>query len=1010
MDDRNYIYDAFISYRHRPVDKEIAIRLQSLLENYHPPKGIKGHAIRIFRDQSELPTSNDLGSDIRNALEQSNYLIVICSEATRESHWCMEEIRQFKALHGGATSHILPLLVDGEPGDIFPDELKVEAYTYMDEAGILKTGEREVEPLCADVRADTLAKQKKLLRTEFLRLAAPILNCSFDSLYQRQQRRKTRRLMVGSLAALTAVTSFAVYSNILLRQISGKQEQLLTNESKSLSFYSEQERKNGDLRLAMLLARQALPQDPDRPERPFLPEAETALRSAVTQLLYMENGEKYYMDIDISMTMDKVGIEEFSTDESRMLVSDETTYYLYDMINGMLLRKWDADTIAWDPDLRYVLSGENNMFSVDGSTDYQLTDTQSGEILYTASFVPSSGWLGAVYDTEKQQFYLYEIENWRTDEAFCSAVIKTDGSTLPVDTADPDHIQDLVSQRSHYSAAFGDAFPKSSSKGTFSVAYSTDDRTAHILDTATGKEILSVKSLNEFSANLSFSKDEKYLAVTEGGNGYVYRLPTKTDALCTEVFCYPGAERIVLSYDNSLLAVTYGSIMGVYRTASTKLIADWENHNGGKTPLWLNVGVAHYYDTNPVFDGVASFSDTSPVFYVQAERQIAKYRYNSEKLTDNGVCVDGELILSDSGKSALYVKGIDGVSLYDTAAGKCLAKITGSEEPINYTIGLNAFHKMIYSYRNGKFLYYTHTQGGKIAMWDGDSGVCLWEIPMEEGPVTVGISEEGDLAVCGMADGTIEIRSATDGAVRDTLTFSAGEPKQIAAAGGRLLVWNEKAANVYDLSTCRKVFSKKAKEDDFGDFYTARSDEPSLTPDGFLFLKGGSSLSVYNLNTGTELLRERDNGGSYCYSPQQKQIAYRDNGAGWGYSPYISLLQFEDDSLVETNRIYPQDAQCDFEMDSSGDFICLRNGNTGFEIYSLPDGIKRLGININNLALRGGRIYDLGNWDIDKGSPLTSFPYLQGKELLETADNYLNGGTRPRELTQEEKERFFISE
>ena len=105
----------------------VAVKLQTLLETYRPPKNLKNlkrkKINRIFRDQSELPTSGDLGNDIREALLDSRYLIVICSEETKNSLWCMEEIRIFKEAHQGYTDHILTLLVSGEPSEDFPVEL-----------------------------------------------------------------------------------------------------------------------------------------------------------------------------------------------------------------------------------------------------------------------------------------------------------------------------------------------------------------------------------------------------------------------------------------------------------------------------------------------------------------------------------------------------------------------------------------------------------------------------------------------------------------------------------------------------------------------------------------------------------------------------------------------------------------------------------------------------------------------------------------------------------------------
>ena len=105
---RSYIYDAFISYRHTTLDKAVAERLQRLLEGYVPPKSMdnsrKFEKWRIFRDETELPTSSDLGGDIKTALENSKYLIVVCSntKGIRDGVWrrliilnpCTEEARK----------------------------------------------------------------------------------------------------------------------------------------------------------------------------------------------------------------------------------------------------------------------------------------------------------------------------------------------------------------------------------------------------------------------------------------------------------------------------------------------------------------------------------------------------------------------------------------------------------------------------------------------------------------------------------------------------------------------------------------------------------------------------------------------------------------------------------------------------------------------------------------------------------------------------------------------------
>ena len=80
-------YKPFLSYSHR--DKPWGDWLHKALESYRVPKRLVGTAGRdgavaaklfpIFRDREELSSSSDLNDQIKTALEQSAYLVVICS-------------------------------------------------------------------------------------------------------------------------------------------------------------------------------------------------------------------------------------------------------------------------------------------------------------------------------------------------------------------------------------------------------------------------------------------------------------------------------------------------------------------------------------------------------------------------------------------------------------------------------------------------------------------------------------------------------------------------------------------------------------------------------------------------------------------------------------------------------------------------------------------------------------------------------------------------------------------
>ncbi len=120
-------YAVFLSYRHadnKEPGRQWATWLHQLLEGYEIPADLVGtkhskmEAIPaslypVFRDEEELPADADLTRNIRQALENSALLVVLCSPRAVESRFVADEIRYFKEL--GKTDRILALMIDGEP-------------------------------------------------------------------------------------------------------------------------------------------------------------------------------------------------------------------------------------------------------------------------------------------------------------------------------------------------------------------------------------------------------------------------------------------------------------------------------------------------------------------------------------------------------------------------------------------------------------------------------------------------------------------------------------------------------------------------------------------------------------------------------------------------------------------------------------------------------------------------------------------------------------------------------
>jgi len=199
-------YWAFISYSHK--DTAVADWLHKKLETYRVPRGLVGTPSRegavparilpIFRDREELPTSAELGDNLQKCLQQSRYLIVICSPAAAQSRWVAEEVRAFKAWHG--RDSVIALIASGIPNasdrsepasECFPHSLRFD----VDGAGSPSV---RVEPIAADLRAEGDGRQRA-----FLKIVAGLLGVGFDDLYQREKRREyRRRIFDGTIVAV----------------------------------------------------------------------------------------------------------------------------------------------------------------------------------------------------------------------------------------------------------------------------------------------------------------------------------------------------------------------------------------------------------------------------------------------------------------------------------------------------------------------------------------------------------------------------------------------------------------------------------------------------------------------------------------------------------------------------------------------------------------------------------------------------------------------------------------
>lgn len=372
MEQKRYKTDVFISYKHADLDMMVSNWLQKNIEHYRIPKDIqiksgKKSISKVFRDVEDLSVGNDLGKEIENQLQNSEFLIVVCSPNAKKSEWVNREIRTFLKHH--PSENILPIIIEGEPEEAFPEAL-------------LQLG----EPFAADVRADDQKKVMAKLKNEYIRLMAPILYCSYDELVQRNRRYQYQRLLIISsiiLVALSGFSGYAIYQNYRTN-LALKNSQI--SESKYLASQAGELFASNDYVSAMELNLKALPSY--KGERPIVPEALYNLTSALG--LYQDHlydPDMYPFKSNYKLLLPDTISEDFIVDKTGeyVIAYDRQKVYIYNtelnMIENVITFSY-GDAIS-----RVIYNQEENRVYVGAPKNLFCFDCVSGEQLWRVNTV-----------------------------------------------------------------------------------------------------------------------------------------------------------------------------------------------------------------------------------------------------------------------------------------------------------------------------------------------------------------------------------------------------------------------------------------------------------------------------------------------------------------------------------------------------------------------------------------------------------------------------------------------
>ena len=105
FDPSGFSYRAFISYSR--ADTELVNDLYARLTRFRAPSSLRKtrgaygpppRSFRVFLDRMSIEAGGSVPDAIKRKLDESAFLVVICSTAGRDSFWVSEEIRYFLSI------------------------------------------------------------------------------------------------------------------------------------------------------------------------------------------------------------------------------------------------------------------------------------------------------------------------------------------------------------------------------------------------------------------------------------------------------------------------------------------------------------------------------------------------------------------------------------------------------------------------------------------------------------------------------------------------------------------------------------------------------------------------------------------------------------------------------------------------------------------------------------------------------------------------------------------------
>lgn len=860
-------YDAFISYRHSELDSFVAETLHKQLESFKLPRGVvrnktlemqqseaecnevltkevKTRIHRVFRDKEELPLATNLADPITEALQNSEYLIVICSPRLPESMWCRKEIETFIEMHD--REHVLAVLAEGEPDTSFPEELLYREEEKKQPDGSIVKIKIPVEPLAADVRGTKRGEIRRKIKSELLRLVAPMFDCSYDDLKQRHKERRTRKILVTAMSISAVCLLFGIISTTMALQIKHqntqikrqseeivKQSEEIVKQSEEIEKQYQEAKRNtaisrareatgyleeGDRMKAIATAQDAIldlsesgvaEADRDYP-------AETVYALADSLYLY-ENGQQILPDrileADTAVrvmklspegsriaTVDASGqIVVWQPDDSNVRIEIRASYYLSDMTN------------------RIAFLGEDCLF-VPVDDEVILYNVSQGEAVPTYR-IACEDYEGIIVLQEIGQAIVLSGSGYQ-------AVDCNDGSILYVGQWEEEGMS--VSATSVYAVSEDNRYWAVSLASDYA---SEEERRAVVVYNTDGECLNSYEIAYEYVQSLRFDEERLY-AVSNHSEGFDIAQASLGMESRLQAFDINGTGTPVWTYErqagwlyeisyahmegsNYLLCSGYSDVIALEKRDGSYVdafafgveVVKLGNYNGSDNFIaFTRDGVWHYLNMQNREDMVGTLfpacTSSNVMEFAIGDGYCVTLPYNSRRMT-----------------------------LYRTAKGQGLEEVHQGEH--NYIDAVCS--------TDGRYMsasYYSDNYTAAVEMFDTDSGEVLWNYEDDSfyNAMTF-VDYNGQEALALLTDEHIIILEARQGTILDKVPLEInGTFHYIDSGTGHRNVskeerqcffwWDGETIYGYDLSTMDYAYKIQPKEQiDYNDVIAVADDQ-----------------------------------------------------------------------------------------------------------------------------------------------------------------------------------------